>query len=150
MDHDFVKGLVALLERSSLTVIDYIDGDQQIRLVRNHRETDPSGRIPTGQSELRPAPSVVAGNHVPDASVPHRHTIHAGLVGTFYRAPGPNRPPFAIPGDRITAGTTLGLVEAMKLLNPIEADRDGRLAEVLVSDGASVSRDTPLFVIEPV
>ncbi|WP_322084600.1 acetyl-CoA carboxylase biotin carboxyl carrier protein [Burkholderia sp. BCC1972] len=148
MDHDFISGLVALLERSSVMVLDYTNGDQKIRLVRNHREAGSAANTPTEAAALRPEHAAADAKDTNHTSDPQRHTIDAGMVGTFYRAPGPNQPPFASPGDRVQAGMTLGLVEAMKLLNPIEADCDGRLAEILVPDGASVSRDTSLFVIE--
>ncbi|CAB3764795.1 hypothetical protein B7G54_07005 [Burkholderia puraquae] len=146
MDHDFINDIVALLERTSVSVIDYTNGDRRIRLVRSHRAT---GNAPADPPVQNPAHTVVDANGATSTDSTRRHTIDAGMVGTFYRAPGPNQPPFASPGDRVQAGMTLGLVEAMKLLNPIEADCDGLLAEILVSDGAPVAHDTPLFVIDP-
>ncbi|MCY1303710.1 Biotin carboxyl carrier protein of acetyl-CoA carboxylase [compost metagenome] len=69
-------------------------------------------------------------------------------MGIFYRAPSPDKPPFVAVGDRVEVGQTLAILEAMKMLNPIEADRTGRIVEVLPEDGTSVDFGAPLFKIE--
>ncbi|CAN6447507.1 unnamed protein product [Victoria cruziana] len=71
------------------------------------------------------------------------------MAGTFYRSPAPGEPPFVKIGDKVKKGQVLCIVEAMKLMNEIEADQSGTVVEILVDDGKSVSADTPLFVIEP-
>jgi acetyl-CoA carboxylase biotin carboxyl carrier protein len=71
------------------------------------------------------------------------------MTGTFYRSPAPDQPPFVAVGDVVKEGQTIAVVEAMKLLNALEADCNGRLVEILVEDGVAVSPDTKLFAIEP-
>ena len=78
------------------------------------------------------------------------HTVRAPLVGTFYGAPSPGEAQFVSPGDTVTVGQTLGIVEAMKLMNSIVSDVAGRVVEVLAENGSSVEFDQPLVRIEPV
>ncbi|WP_434667275.1 acetyl-CoA carboxylase biotin carboxyl carrier protein [Paraburkholderia sp. A3BS-1L] len=147
MNRELIEGLVALLQRSSLCEIDYTNGSQRVWLVRDRREAAPSSKAITAHS-LR-AESENSARLPACADGPALHVIHSSMTGTFYRAPGPGQPQFVSPGDLVEEGQTLGLVEAMKLLNPVEADWRGRLVEILVADGATVAHDTPLFVIEP-
>jgi acetyl-CoA carboxylase biotin carboxyl carrier protein len=78
------------------------------------------------------------------------HHVPAPMVGTFYRSPGPGEPPFVAEGDIVEPGQQIGILEAMKLMNPVEADRRGRVTEILVSDGTSVEYDQRLMVLAPV
>ncbi|WP_442934106.1 biotin/lipoyl-containing protein [Micromonospora sp. CPCC 205561] len=83
------------------------------------------------------------------AEPPGRHTVRAPLVGTFYRAPEPAAAPFVSVGDLVRAGQVVGVVEAMKLMNEVTADRGGRVAELLVADGQPVEYDQPLVALDP-
>jgi acetyl-CoA carboxylase biotin carboxyl carrier protein len=106
---------------------------------------DPPARAPD------PALPVAGSGPVPLAGPdehPGRRVVRAPLVGTFYRAPQPGAPPFAAPGDAVEEGDTLGIVEAMKLMNHVTADRAGRVVEVLAGDGEPVEYDQPLMVLE--
>lgn len=100
----------------------------------------------------RPAPETA---EAPDAPVetpvgtPERHLVTAPLVGTVYLAPEPGVPPFVQPGDAVTAGQQLAIIEAMKLMNPIVADRDGVVAEVRVTNGEMVEFGEALFDLAP-
>lgn len=76
-------------------------------------------------------------------------TIKAPMIGTFYRAPGPDKPPFVNVGDEIKPGKTLCIIEAMKLFNEIESEVSGRIVKVLVDDAKPVEYDQPLFLVEP-
>ena len=94
---------------------------------------------------------VAASGSVPPAEPteePGRHVVRAPLVGTFYRASQPGGPPFVTPGDAVEQGDTLGIVEAMKLMNHVIADRAGRVVEVVAGDGEPVEYDQPLVVLE--
>ena len=96
-------------------------------------------------------PPVAAYGSVPPAEPteePGRHVVRAPLVGTFYRASQPGGPPFVTPGDAVEQGDTLGIVEAMKLMNHVIADRAGRVVEVVAGDGEPVEYDQPLVVLE--
>jgi acetyl-CoA carboxylase biotin carboxyl carrier protein len=105
-------------------------------------------RDPAGAA---PAPSAAAPGPVPPAGPaehPGRRVVRAPLVGTFYRAPQPDAPPFVTPGDQVEEGDTLGIVEAMKLMNEVTADCTGRVVEILAGDGEPVEYDQPLMVLE--
>jgi acetyl-CoA carboxylase biotin carboxyl carrier protein len=78
-----------------------------------------------------------------------KHTLRADTLGTFYRSPEPGARPFVVEGDHITAGQQIALIEAMKLMIPVEADRGGRIVEILKPDAAPVEYGEPLFVIAP-
>lgn len=100
-----------------------------------------------------PQPVLAAPPVVPPqpAAVPvARHTVRSPIVGTFYRAPEPGAAPFVAVGDRVHPGQVVGIVEAMKLMNEVTADRAGRIAEVLVDDGQPVEYDQPLLAVDPV
>jgi len=90
---------------------------------------------------LVPAPAAVPVA----APVPVGPTLNAATVGTFYRAPAPGAPPFVAEGDEISPGQQVAIIEAMKLMLPVEAERGGRIAEVLVADGEGVEYGQPLF-----
>lgn len=85
----------------------------------------------------------------PDASADGIHAVRSPLVGTFYRASEPGSTPFVEVGDVVTCGQQLAIIEAMKLMNSIEADRDGQVVEVPVPDGSPVEFDQPLVLIKP-
>jgi acetyl-CoA carboxylase biotin carboxyl carrier protein len=99
------------------------------------------------------ATPVIAGEAVPAApaaaaaSAPAGEVIAASTVGVFYTSPSPGAPPFVKEGDQVTPGQQVGIIEAMKLMLPVEADRAGRIAETLVDDGTSVEFGQPLFRI---
>ncbi len=89
------------------------------------------------------------GTPQPDAPAGAVHAVRAPLVGTFYRAPEPGSAPFVEVGDVVTCGQQLAIIEAMKLMNAIKADRDGRVVELPVADGSPVEFDQPLVLIDP-
>lgn len=92
----------------------------------------------------RPAPPPVADGE------PGRYAVRSPIVGTFYRAPEPGAAPFVAVGDLVRPGQVIGIVEAMKLMNEVTADRGGRVAEVLAADGQPVEYDQPLVALDPV
>lgn len=138
MDDALLDRLVALLHDTGLREIEFEEGDIHIRLVKDDdggvRPTAPA--VPTAATEPEPIP---AGDHA----------IVAGLTGTFYRAASPDAPPFVEIGDRVEEGQTIGLLEAMKMLNPIEADRAGRVTHILADNGALMTRGAILIRLAP-
>jgi len=100
-----------------------------------------TGVVPTGPA--------VAMTVAPDDPAQTCHRVCAPLVGTFYRAPEPGAPPFVQAGDLVQPGQQIGIVEAMKLMNPVEADVTGRVVEVLVGDAEPVEYGQPLVLVEP-
>ncbi|XP_034684488.1 biotin carboxyl carrier protein of acetyl-CoA carboxylase, chloroplastic isoform X2 [Vitis riparia] len=117
----------------------------------------PAAVAPVGAPAAVPAPSAPASSApttVPSApaakSTNSSHPrLKSPMAGTFYRSPAPNEPPFVKVGDKVQKGKVLCIIEAMKLMNEIEADQSGTIVEILADDGKSVSIDTPLFAIEP-
>jgi acetyl-CoA carboxylase biotin carboxyl carrier protein len=101
-----------------------------------------------------PVPSVSTPAQAPSETAPELPTpkwipITAPMVGTFYRAPAPDAPPFVNEGDRVSAGQTVCLIEAMKMFNEIPAEMSGRVVRILVENGAPVEYGQPLMLIEP-
>lgn len=112
-----------------------------------HAEVD-AGQ-PPAQPVLAAQPVVPAQPAaVPAAAA--RHAVRSPIVGTFYRAPEPGAAPFVAVGDRVHPGQVVGIVEAMKLMNEVTADRAGRIAEVLADDGQPVEYDQPLLAVDPI
>ncbi|XVF07005.1 hypothetical protein REPUB_Repub06bG0100500 [Reevesia pubescens] len=101
-----------------------------------------SGQAPAATT---PAPSPAA----PKSAKSSLHPLKCPMAGTLYRSPAPGEPPFVKVGDKVQKGQVLCIIEAMKLMNEIEADQSGTIVEILVEDGKAVSVDMPLFVIEP-
>ena len=140
MDLAFIERLMQVFERSSLLELEYGDASGRVRLARDARGAPaaaPSGQ-PTASSG-QPAPG-------PDAA---RHAVRASFPGVFYRRSAPDQPPLVEVGDVVEEGRTLGMLEAMKLFNTVEADVAGRVVEIPAADGASVDAGAALFVIEP-
>lgn len=134
MDDALLDRLVALLHDTGLREIDYEEGDIHIRLVKD------------GDGGIRPsAPAAPVLAATPDPVASQGHAIVAGLTGTFYRAPSPDAPPFLEIGDRVEEGQTIGLLEAMKMLNPVEADRAGIVTAITAENGALVTRGAVLI-----
>ncbi|MGN9811611.1 acetyl-CoA carboxylase biotin carboxyl carrier protein [Micromonospora sp. BQ11] len=109
---------------------------------------------PAGPGSAPPAPPTVvppAPRPAPPAAAEpvHRLTVRSPIVGTFYRAPDPGAAPFVAVGDVVRPGQVIGIVEAMKLMNEVTADRAGRVVEVLADDGQPVEYDQPLLALDP-
>ncbi|MGB5486279.1 MAG: acetyl-CoA carboxylase biotin carboxyl carrier protein [Lysobacterales bacterium] len=148
MDIRKIKKLIELLEESSLTEIEIVEGEESVRLARG------------GQMQAAPivAPPVVAAAPVAPAQVveppkseedqvPEGELVLSPMVGTFFAASGPGAEPFASLGQSVGVGDTLCIIEAMKMFNQIEADVSGTVVAVLVENGQPVEYDQPLFVI---
>ena len=142
LDLDQLRALIRLLDESNLTEIEVKQDDERIRIRR-----DASADLTT----VAPSVTPVAAAPVPEASSaaePDGVFVTSPFVGTFYRSPSPDLDPFVDVGDRISAGQILCIVEAMKLMNEIEAEVEGTIVEVLVENGRPVEYGDPLFRIE--
>ncbi len=105
---------------------------------------------PAAASPAPPAPAAPTEAPAPEpTSAGHLLTIKSPMVGTFYRSPSPDKPPFVKVGDMVDIGTKVCIIEAMKLFNEIESEVKGRIAKVLVEDASPVEYDQPLFLVEP-
>lgn len=147
MDAAFAEGLIRLFERSTLAELEFSDaaGDR-LHLVRHGvPAASPAASAPSPRDAPASAPALA---HAPDAS-PGTVTVAAGLHGTFFRGSGPGQPPFVAEGDMVEEGQVLAILEAMKVLNHVEAEAAGRIVAVLAGDGETVAPGTPLFTLQP-
>jgi len=156
MDIRKVKKLIELLEQSNVAEIEIHEGEESVRISRHGGATSFFMPQPmAGMTSPAPAPAAapaapaVAAN--PDDALLEGvkgEIVRSPMVGTFYRAPAPGSAPFVEEGQKVKAGDTLCIIEAMKILNQIECERDGVVRRILVDNGQPVEYNQPLFVIE--
>lgn len=150
MDLRKLKTLLDLVSESNISELEMTEGESKVRIVKN---------APPIYMQAPAAPSMSAGVHavtVPgqttaqamaEAATTAGHRVTSPMVGTFYRSPSPAANAFVQVGDTVKAGQTLCIIEAMKLLNEIECDKDGVVKEVCVENGQAVEFGQPLFII---
>jgi acetyl-CoA carboxylase biotin carboxyl carrier protein len=151
MDIRKVKKLIELLEESNIAEIEIQEGEESVRISRN-MATAPVQYAPAPVAAPAPAAPVaaapVAAASAPAApAAPTGHIVTSPMVGTFYRSPAPGSKVFVEVGQQVKKGDTICIVEAMKMMNQIEADKDGTIGEILVEDGQAVEFDQPLVTI---
>ncbi|MFY9136019.1 acetyl-CoA carboxylase biotin carboxyl carrier protein [Zwartia sp.] len=149
MDLRKLKTLIDLVAESGIAELEITEGEGKVRIVKFSQAIQPMAYAPTPQYAPQPG-AEVASAAAPVAPVPAAvvgHTVKAPMVGTFYRAPNPNSPSFVEVGQTVKEGEPLCIIEAMKLLNEIEADKSGVIKEILVQNGEPVEYGQPLFVI---
>jgi len=149
MDIRKVKKLIELLKESGIAEIEIKEGEESVRISQQSHGTAPV--VHAAPPVLAVAPSDApraAGEAAGDAPAAiEGHTVNAPMVGTFYRASGPNTKPFVEVGQAVGAGDTLCIIEAMKMMNQIECDRAGVVSAILIENGQPVEYGEPLFVI---
>jgi acetyl-CoA carboxylase biotin carboxyl carrier protein len=146
MDLRKLKTLIDLVETSGIAELEIQEGEERVRITRT---VPPSQQAVTFHAAPAPA-AAPAALAVPEA-VPapaEGHTVKSPMVGTFYRSASPGAAPFVEIGDTVAQGDTLCIVEAMKLMNEIEADAAGTIKAILAENGQAVEFGQPLFVIE--
>jgi acetyl-CoA carboxylase biotin carboxyl carrier protein len=145
VDEELVRTLAKLLDETGLTEIEAQSGEARIRVARAPATQMISAAPPAAVAMAAAAPEAAqaAGLSVEDPGA-----VKSPMVGTVYLAPQPNAPAFVQPGDRVSAGQTLMIVEAMKVMNPITAPRAGTVRSVLVEDGAPVEFGQPLTILD--
>ena len=145
MDIEKIEKLIELIEASGIAEIEIHEGDDQVRISRY------SSAAPVATQPLLPLAAPPAPSTSPPASEQTKHKGHivsSPMVGTFYRSPSPTSKPFVEEGQMVTEGDTLCIIEAMKILNQITADKAGIITKILVDNAAPVEYGEPLFVIE--
>lgn len=150
MDIRKVKKLIELLEESNIAELEIREGEESVRISRHGSNAIPVG-MTMPQYFPAPAPAAPAAAPAPvvaDEPTPPGHVVTSPMVGTFYRASTPGADSFVDVGSKVAVGDTLCIIEAMKLLNQIEADKAGEIRAVLVENGQPVEYDQPLFTIE--
>ncbi|MEO0421104.1 MAG: acetyl-CoA carboxylase biotin carboxyl carrier protein [Pseudomonadota bacterium] len=158
MDIRKVKKLIELLEESGIAEIEITEGEEAVRISRyaqspavapppQYYATAPGMPMPAAAPAPAPAAAPEAAAASDDSDIPAGHSVNAPMVGTFYASPSPGSPAFAEVGKKVNVGDTLCIIEAMKMMNQIEADKAGTIAAVLATNGEPVEFDQPLFVI---
>jgi acetyl-CoA carboxylase biotin carboxyl carrier protein len=147
MDLRKLKTLIDLVAESNITELEVTEGEEKVKIVKGGQ-----GIAYAGAPAMAAAPMLMAA--APSVAVPttapvvaEGKTIKSPMVGTFYAAPAPDKPDFVTAGMAVKAAQTVCIIEAMKLLNEIEAGMDGTIIEVLVQNGAAVEFGQPLFVV---
>ena len=138
--------VVELAVRHNLAEVEVEVAGTRIRVVREHAHAAGAARGETAPAAL-PQPQPIAAAQLESAA--HLVAVEAPMVGTFYRAPKPDAPPFVAEGDVVKEGQVLCIVEAMKLMNEIEAKVSGRIVKVVVENGQPVEFGQSLFLMEP-
>jgi len=151
MDLRKIKKLIDLLEESNLAELEIKEGEEVVRLSRVPKNTTPVAAAPVAvaaaPAPVAVAPVAVAAEAPAADALPAGHVVKAPMVGTFYASATPGTPAFAKVGQQVKAGETLGIIEAMKMFNQIEADVAGTVQAILVENGQPVEFDEPMFVI---
>ncbi|OUS26685.1 acetyl-CoA carboxylase, biotin carboxyl carrier protein [Gammaproteobacteria bacterium 45_16_T64] len=150
MDIRKVKKLIELLEESGIDEIEIKEGEESVRISRNSNAVQQMMASPYMAAAMAPAAAApVAPTAAPVAveEGPSGHKVKSPMVGTFYRSSSPESKPFAEVGQSVKAGDTLCIVEAMKMMNQIEADVSGVIQAIMVDNADPVEFDQPLFVI---
>ncbi len=149
MDLRKLKKLIDLVQESGVAELEITEGEEKVRIARVLAGAQPMlGHMPM----MAPAPTIpvaapAAAAEAGEPGLPEGHVVKSPMVGTFYRAPGPGAKPFVEVGQAVSAGDTLCIIEAMKLMNEIEADQGGTIKAILVENGQPVEYGEPLFII---
>ena len=144
MDIRKIKKLIELVEESGITELEVQEEEGTVRISRAAPAVAPAA---IQYAAASPAPAAAAPTEAPAAEV-SGHQVRSPMVGTFYRSPSPEAKAFVEVGQTVKVGDALCIVEAMKMMNRIEADKAGVVKAILVNDGEAVEFDQPLIVIE--
>ena len=159
MDIKEIQNLIKFVAKSGVSEVKIEDNDFKIT-IKNKPEYVTAVPADVQAVPVQPAaiPAPAPASAAPAASTPQNNeideskyvTIKAPIIGTFYRRPAPDKPPFVEVGDTIKEGDVVCIIEAMKLFNEIESEVSGKIVKILVDDATPVEFDQPLFLVEPV
>jgi acetyl-CoA carboxylase biotin carboxyl carrier protein len=149
MDIRKVKKLIELLEESNINELEITEGEESVRISRGATVAAFAAPAPVAAAPVMAAPAPVAAAPAAPAASEELagHVVRSPMVGTFYSSPAPDSPVFVEPGKAVKVGDVLCIVEAMKMMNQIEADKAGTIGAILVEDGEPIEYDQPLFTI---
>ena len=147
MDIRKVKKLIELLEESDISELEIKEGEESVRISRNSGSIQYAAAPVTTPVATAPAPASNSVSAAPAADEPSGHVVKSPMVGTFYRSPSPGSPVFVEVGKHVKVGDAICIIEAMKMMNQIEADKSGVIEAILVEDGEPVEFDQPLVTI---
>jgi len=150
MDIRKIKKLIELIEESDIEEIEIKEGDDAVRISRRKQVTEVAHQptyVATAPASSAPAETNIPPENEPSTPSLNGHVVRSPMVGTFYRAASPSAPAFIEVGHSVKAGDTICIVEAMKMMNQIEADKTGTVSEILIENGQPVEFDQPLITI---
>jgi acetyl-CoA carboxylase biotin carboxyl carrier protein len=148
MDLRKLKKLIDLVQESGISELEVTEGEEKVKIVKSGAAAaayTAAAAVPAAGQTAAAAPAPVAA--AASAEVPG-HLVKSPMVGTFYRSPSPGAKPFVEVGDTVKSGDTICIIEAMKLLNEIECDKDGIVKAILVENGQPVEYGEPLVLID--
>ncbi|MBV8041378.1 acetyl-CoA carboxylase biotin carboxyl carrier protein [Pluralibacter sp.] len=153
MDIRKIKKLIELVEESGISELEISEGEESVRISRSAPNAgfpvmQQAYAAPMMQPQVAPAAPAAAADAPAAKAEISGHIVRSPMVGTFYRTPSPDAKAFVEVGQKVNAGDTLCIVEAMKMMNQIEADKSGVVKAILVESGQPVEFDEPLVVIE--
>ena len=154
MDIRKIKKLIELLEESNIGELEIKEGEESVRIARNsgqiqYMNAPMQAYAPAPVAAPAPAPAAtpVAAAAAPAVAAHNGHTVNSPMVGTFYRSPSPGSPAFVEVGKHVKVGDVICIIEAMKMMNQIEADKAGVIEAILLEEGQPVEFDQPLVTI---
>ena len=147
MDIRKIKKLIELVEESGINELEISEGEESVRISRGAVAMQQAPMMQAAPA-MQPAPAAAPVAAETAAPVQTGHIVRSPMVGTFYASASPDTPPFAEVGKHVNAGDTLCIVEAMKMMNQIEADKSGVIKEILAKNEDAIEFDQPLFIIE--
>jgi acetyl-CoA carboxylase biotin carboxyl carrier protein len=153
MDLRKIKKLMELLEESGIAEIEVKEGEEAIKLSRNITSSAAPLQQMVQQPMMAPQQQATQAasqveNKKDDSSNQNRNTVNSPMVGTFYASASPESKPFVTVGQSVKKGDTLCILEAMKMMNQVQAESDGKILEILIDNAEPVEFDQPLFVVE--
>lgn len=157
MDLNLIKKLVRMVDTSGVTDLEVEENGLRVKIAKKVRQNTvvtqaqlepPAAAAPAVQPLQETAPAVKEEETPKEETAANIHEIRSPIVGTFYRAPAPDADPYVQIGDTVSPGSTLCIVEAMKLMNEIESDVAGKVVKILAEDSKPVEYNQPLFLIE--
>ncbi|HEX7055487.1 MAG TPA: acetyl-CoA carboxylase biotin carboxyl carrier protein [Burkholderiales bacterium] len=150
MDLRKLKKLIDLVQESGIAELEITEGEEKVRIVKGGGVSvtpEPGAGAAAAAERPAPAPSPGAAPAPEAQAAPEGHVVKAPMVGTFYRSPSPDAKPFVEVGQTVKEGETVCIIEAMKLMNEIEADASGVVKAILVENGQPVEYGQPLLVL---
>ena len=154
MDKNEIRELMRFFDKSEITKLKIKEGDFSIELQKGYESnvihTAPMASAPIAPVSVTPAPAVMMSGEASVDAAPAGLSIKSPMVGTFYKSPSPGAAAFAKVGDVVRKGQPIAIIEAMKIMNELEAEFDCKILDILVADGQPVEFDMPIFLVEKV
>jgi len=143
-----LKKLIDLVQESGISELEVTEGEEKVRIAKHSTGPAPISYAPQAPVAQPVAAAPVAAAAPAEPALPDGHEVKSPMVGTFYRSSSPGAKPFADIGDTVKVGQAVCIIEAMKIMNEIESDAEGKVVRILCENGQAVEFGQPLFVLE--